>query len=188
MKRILLLFSILTIMAYVSAQTEDYSKYLNSALEKLEAGDCDAAQKYYNVYKELVGKSVASVEVLLSECGGKEKTYKVGDYIKVGDEKYQVAYIRDGGKHGLAVLNKGWQAMSDKKDLYITRKGIPTMEEMKLIYSNRDIVRLYDIYWTCSRNTSSHSYYYYTYDFSTGKITEDDYAKSNGIILLIHRF
>lgn len=187
MKRILLLFSIITIMVYVSAQTEDYSKYLNNALEKLESGECDAAQKYYNVYKELAGKSVASVEVLLAECG-KEPTCKVGDYIKVGDEKYQVAYIRDGGKHGLAVLNKGWQAMSDKKDLYITRKGIPTMEEMKLIYSNRDIVRLYDIYWTCSRNSSSSYYYYYTYDFSTGKITEVDYSNPNGVILLIHRF
>lgn len=187
MKRIILLFSILTIMVYVSAQTEDYSKYLNNALEKLELGDCDAAQKYYNVYKELAGKSVVSVEVLLAECG-KEKTYKVGDYIQVGDEKYQVAYVRDGGKHGLAVLNKSWQDMYDKKDEFITRKGIPTLEEMKLIYSNRDLVRLYDIYWTCSRNNSSSYYMYYTFDFSTGKIAEADFSKAKGIILLIHRF
>ena len=184
MKRIILLFSFLTFMVYVSAQTEDYSKYLNNALEKLELGDCDAAQKYYNVYKELAGKSAISVEVLLAECG-KEQTYKVGDYIKVGDEKYQVAYVRDGGKHGLAVLNKGWQAISDKKDVFITRKGIPTLEEMKLLYANRDLVRLYDIYWTC---TAKEGGYYFTFDFSTGKIANEHFSNVKGVVLLIHRF
>ena len=116
MRRIVLLFSIFTLVACVSAQT-DYSDYLNKALKELEAGNCDAAQKFYDVYKELSGKTVTSVEVLLADCGGKEKTYKVGDFMKVGDEKYQVAYIRDGGKHGLAVLNKGWQSMSGKRDI-----------------------------------------------------------------------
>ena len=186
MKRIVLLFSIFTLVACVSAQT-DYTDYLNKALKELEAGNCDAAQKFYDVYKELSGKTVTSVEVLLADCGGKEKTYKVGDYMKVGDEKYQVAYIRDGGKHGLAVLNKGWQSICGKSDIYITRKGIPTLEEMKLIYSNRDIVRLYDIYWTCTKKENSSSYYF-TYDFSTGKINDEYYDKTKGIILLIHRF
>ena len=176
----------MTIIVCVSAQT-DYTDYLDKALKELETGDCDAAQKFYNVYTELSGKTVTSVEVLLADCG-KEKTYKVGDYIKVGDEKYQVAYIRDGGKHGLAVLNKGWQSMHSNVDTYITRKGIPTLEEMKLIYSNRDIVRLYDIYWTCSRNPSSYSYKYYVCDFSTNTISEADYTRAAGVILLIHRF
>lgn len=186
MKRIVLLFSVLSIAVSVSAQT-NYSEYLDKALKELEDGNCDAAQKFYNVYKELAGKTVTSVEALLADCG-KEETYKVGDYIKVGDQKYQVAYIRDSGKHGLAVLNKGWQSMYDKRDIYITRKGVPTLEEMKLIYSNRDIVRLYDIYWTCSRNDSSNSCYYLTYDFSTNKIVERDYRDTKGVVLLIHRF
>lgn len=185
MKRIVLLFSILSIAVSVSAQT-NYSEYLDKALKELEDGNCDAAQKFYNVYKELVGKTITSVEVLLADCG-KAPTYKVGDYIKVGDEKYQVAYIRDSGKHGLAVLNKGWQSMYGKNDIYITRKGVPTLEEMKLIYSNRDIVRLYDIYWTCTKKDNS-SCYYTVYDFSTGKIDYADYTYSKGIILLIHRF
>ena len=169
-----------------SAQT-DYSHYLDKAMQQLEAGDCDAAQKYYNVYKELSGKTVVSVEVLIGDCG-KEKTYNVGDYIDVGDEKYQVVYIRDGGKHGLAVLNKGWQKLHDLFDLCVTRKGIPTLDEMKLIYSNRDLVRLYDIYWTCSKTNSSSNIFYYTTDFSTGKIEENNYYYPNGIILLIYRF
>lgn len=184
MKRIVLLFSIFTLVACVSAQT-DYSDYLDKALKELEAGDCDAAQKFYNVYTELSGKTVTSVEVLLADCG-KEKTYKVGDYIKVGDEKYQVAYIRDGGKHGLAVLNKGWKALNSNYTDYVTRKGIPTLDEMKLIYANRDIVRLYDIYWTCSKLQSG---YYCTFDFSTGKMNDgSSSSKEEGVILLIHRF
>ncbi len=185
MKKLIVFVLCFMMVSFVIAQSEDYSNYLNSAMNKLEAGDCDAARKYYNVYKELSGKTVASVEELIGDCG-KEKTYKVGDYIKVGAEKYQVAYVRDGGKHGLAVLNKGWQAMYGKIEKFITQKGIPTLEEMKLLYPNRDIVRLYDIYWTCSRNNSSHMYY--TYDFSTGKIEEKNYYYSNGIILLIYRF
>ena len=185
MKRIVLLFSILILVACVVAQT-DYSDYLDKALKELEAGDCDAAQKFYNVYTELSGKKVTSVEVLLSDCG-KEKTYKVGDYIKVGNDRYQVAYIRDGGKHGLAVLNKGWQSLYYDYDIYITRKGIPTLEEMKLIYSNRDIVRLYDIYWTCTAKSDSRNYYSIV-DFATGKIDYAYYQSQKGVILLIHRF
>ncbi len=78
MRRIVLLFSILTITVYVSAQT-DYSDYLNKALKELEAGNCDAAQKFYDVYKELSGKTVTSAEVMRADCGRKEKTYKLGD-------------------------------------------------------------------------------------------------------------
>ncbi|MBO7587408.1 MAG: hypothetical protein J6T13_09580 [Bacteroidales bacterium] len=187
MKRIILLFGVFILNSLTAcfAQT-DYSHYLDKAMQQLEAGDCDAAQKYYNVYKELSGKTVVSVEVLIGDCG-KEKTYNVGDYIDVGDEKYQVVYIRDGGKHGLAVLNKGWQKLYYYFDLYVTRKGIPTLDEMKLIYSNRDVVRLYDIYWTCTPEQNSRTLFF-THDFSTGKITTAHQDSVNGVILLIHRF
>ena len=58
---------------------------------------------------------------------------------------------------------------------------------MKLIYSNRDIVKLYDIYWTCTKKEDSRGYYM-IYDFSTGKIDFAYYEYIEGIILLIHRF
>ncbi len=193
MKQIFLIFSIFCMAVYVTAQT-DYSEYLNTVREKLEAGDCDAAQKYYNVYKELTGKTVTSMEVLLSDCG-KEKTYKVGDYMKVGDEKYQVAYVRDGGKHGIAILNKGWQAIYGNQQLYVTKKGIPTLEELRIIYTNRDVLRLYDTYWTCtldSARTSQSIYaigvYYFNKDFSTGKEESRRLDYDGCGILLIHRF
>jgi hypothetical protein len=124
--------------------------------------------------------------VLLADCG-KAPIYKVGDYIKVGDEKYQVAYIRDGGKHGLAVQNVGWKPINNNKDLYVTRKGVPTLDEMKLIYANRDLVQLYDIYWTCTEKASGNGYYA-TYDFSTGEIDYSYCSYTEGVILLIHRF
>lgn len=185
MKRIILLFSILTSMVYVSAQTEDYSKYLNNALEKLESGDCEAAQKYYNVYKELAGNSVTSVEVLLAECG-KEKTYKVGDYIQVGDEKYQVAYVRDEGKHGLAVLDKGWSRISIEE---IEKKAIPTWDELKQIYVNHNVIGLFDIYWSTKYRRFDYGNQCRALDFSTGKeswfnISRDGKARK----LIIHRF
>ena len=184
MKRIILLFSILTFMVYVSAQTEDYSKYLNNALVKLESGDCDAARKYYNVYKELVGKSVASVEVLLDECGG-EKTYKVGEYIQVGGEKYQVAYVRDEGKHGLAVLDKGWTSISMG---CIERKIIPTWGELKQIYANRDVLGLFDIYWSTNNRSFNYERQCKAMDFSTGKECWIKCKNNKAKELVIHRF
>jgi hypothetical protein len=184
MKRILLLFSILTIMKCVSAQTDDYSKYLNNALEKIELGDCDAAQKYYNVYKELTGKSVASVEVLLAECGI-EPTYKVGDYIEVDREKYQVAYIRDGGKHGLAVLEIGWCSLSTRE---IEKKTIPTWDELNQIYANRDALGLYEIYWSNKNRRFNFETKCKAMDFSTGKDYWFSHRDSRAKKLLIYRF
>lgn len=184
MKRIILLFGLSTFMVYVSAQTEDYSKYLNKAMEKLESGDCDAAQKYYGVYKELAGNSVSSLEVLLSECG-KEPTYKVGDYIKVGDEKYQVAYIRDGGKHGLAVLEMGWCSLSTRE---IEKKTIPTWDELNQIYANRDALGLYEIYWSNKNRRFNFETKCKAMDFSTGKEYWFSHRDSRAKKLLIYRF
>lgn len=62
----------------VNAQS-DYSSYLNKALEKLEAGDCEAGRRFYNVYKELSGKSVLSVEELISDCS-RSAGYKLGHH------------------------------------------------------------------------------------------------------------
>lgn len=71
-KQIILLLLILP-MSLV-AQT-DYSEYLDSTLVNLKKGNCDAAQKFYNVYKELAGDSKPSIEVLIEDCK-KEKQQK----------------------------------------------------------------------------------------------------------------
>lgn len=169
----------------VSAQS-DYSSYLNKALEKLEAGDCEAGRKFYNVYKELSGKSVLSVEELISDCS-RSAGYKLGDIITVGDVKYIVVYIRDNGQHGYAVFDKGWIGLVWTD---ITKKSVPTLQEMKQIYANRDAVRMYDIYWTCTVDeTANRSDYLTCMDFSTG-ITKSFYYTDNNKakVILIHRF
>lgn len=172
-----------------SAQT-DYSNYLNKALEKLDAGDCESAMKNYNVYKELSGKSVSSVEILLKDCN-REKNYSVGETMMVGDDAYIIAYVRDEGKHGLAIHNAGWQALKSDYQKYIVQKGIPTIAEMKMIYSNRDLVGLYDIYWVCDGQCSSCSCdtsCKCALDFSIGEFCSRCPSGKNGVILLIHRF
>ena len=183
-----LLFAVMALMTLgVSAQT-DYSKYLDKVMEKLEEKDCDAAQKLYNVYKDLSGKSASSIEVMITDCqkGPYKDSYNVGDKMKIDGSVYVVAYTRDNGKHGYAVLDQGWKEMTYDQ---VSKKQTPTLAEMKLIYANRDLVRLYDKYWTCTKDAGYSSYYYWTKDFSTGGETSyKNETKNVARLLLIHRF
>lgn len=178
-----------TVILSASAQV-DYSSYLNKALEKLEAGDCESARKSYNVYKELSGKSALSVEELISDCN-QNRTYRLGDVIDLSGKKYIVVYIRDNGKHGYAVCDMGWDYMKREN---ISRKDIPTLPELKQIYANRDAVRMYDIYWTStifvSEKTKESSEHYYYMDFSTGSVNERYFLSNRDVakVLFIHRF
>lgn len=182
-----IIFALLTAISVSLSAQSDYSSYLNKALEKLEAGDCEAGRRFYNVYKELSGKSMLSVEELISDCS-RSAGYKLGDIIEVNNEKYIVVYIRDNGQHGYAVLDKGWDTMKSDN---VTRKDVPTLPELKQIYNNRDAVRMYDIYWTCTEPTSKKNANYYIYmDFSTGATNEAYRTSSVNIakVLYIHRF
>lgn len=67
MKNKLFILAIFALIA-LGAKAQDYSKYLDMALEKLEAGECDKARQYYGVYKEMTGDSKSSIEELLSDC------------------------------------------------------------------------------------------------------------------------
>ena len=186
-RKILFLAFVIMAMIPVCAQT-DYSQYINKTMTKLEEGDCTSATKYYNVYKELSGKSVSSIEVLINECG-KEKRYTVGENITVGDKSYIVAYTRDGGQHGLAVFNTGWKPLDENLQLYVTKRGIPTFDELELIFANRDKIRLYDVYWSCTKaeGTSCSPTCYKFIDFASG---QKDHGCCSRVkcILLIHRF
>ena len=191
MKTKLLISTLCTMMACV-VYAQDYSSYLNKAMEKMEAGDCKGAQNLYNLYKELSGRSMSSVEILLADCN-QETIVSVGDSIVVGNMRYQVAYVRDGGKHGLAIRNMGWKSLDSDYVTNVTRKGVPTLDELNLIYANRDIIRLYDIYWSCTQDSkgSKGQNGYYNYirkDFSTGEESLRENAYSYAIILRIYRF
>lgn len=183
---------ILLLLGTLSLQAQsDPSTYLDKAIGELEVGNCNGALKWYNVYKELAGDRKTSVEALIEDCvNPPEIVYKLGDQIRVGEDTYTVAYIRDSGKHGLAVSDKGWAAItasSTSTQMYIVQKGIPTFDELKLLYQNRDPVRMYDVYWSCTQD-SENSRYYKTMDFSTGVIDSKIGYQPNAIILLIYRF
>lgn len=201
------IFSILFTIFSISciAQTDSLF-YLNKAMSKLEAGDCEAARKYYKVYKEVYNgnKPIQSIEVLLEECT--KDTFAVGETIMKDGRKYIVAYTRDGGKHGFAVSNEGWYHLDDYKYYYgtdkygatkyeyystvIERRGIPTLDELKEIYKNRDKLRLYDIYWSCTEipKKGYDHYKYKLYDFSSGIVIEGFASKKQAVVLLIYRF
>lgn len=83
-------------------------------------------------------------------------------------------------------MDEGWTTMSYDN---VTRKDVPTLYELKQIFNNRDVVRMYNIYWTCTESDKK-SDYYVCMDFSTG-ITKDGYRRGStefAKVLLIHRF
>lgn len=179
---------------YGKAQT-DYTKYLNDALKCLEEGNCEKAQRWYNVYVDLTNDKKPSVKEMIEDCINeqmKDKVYAVGDIMMVDSVAYTVAYVRDGGKHGLAVLDQGWGKISSRYSFYVKQKNLPTVDELNQIYSNRDIVRLYRIYWTCTEGVDGHGHqsnsYYIAKDFSTGQQMSfyDDSEKA--FLLIVHRF
>ena len=73
MKKVSIVGFILVSIAFnVNAQTDD-STYLNKTIERLEAGDCQGAQRFYNVYKELSNRSVKYLEKSIDECFNQQK-------------------------------------------------------------------------------------------------------------------
>ena len=189
MKQIFLLFCMTFMVASVSAQT-DYSEYLNKAMEKLEAGDCNAARKFYSVYKELTGKTVNSVEDLITDC---KKELHLGDIIDVNGEQYIVAYLMDNNKHGFAIRDMGIHGL-----MYYSRtssimyqltivdylRSLPSIEEMRIIYKNNGNIGLTGEYWTRSVYSTNN---FYLMDLRTGKEYYSVGTNENGV-LLIHRF
>ena len=145
--RILTLALFATIASCAYAQTEN-PNYLSKAMASLESGDCKSAQMFYNVYKELEGKTVSSLEVIIADCIAKSdtsKTYIVGDRLEVNNEVYKVAYVENGGKHGFAVKEMGSGPL---KPEYIQEQKIPTWSEFNLIKANNSTLKLDGQYWT----------------------------------------
>lgn len=214
MKKRIIFIIMLTLVALTNYAQTDPTTYLNWTRERLEVGDCEGAQKWYNVYTRTTGNRNMSVETAIQNCFN--NTHKIGDQIRVGNNTYTVAYIRDGGKHGLAVLIKGRGRLSEDENTYITQKGIPNFDELKLIYQNKDVLGLYGVYWSCTEDVASSRYvekvlqtetfedatatgtisislncyvkYYYRLNFSTGKFDSDRYDADHAVVLLVHRF
>jgi len=179
-----LLFALLaTVALSVSAQSNTYSEYLNKALSSSEKGDCETARKYYNVYKELSGKTSPSVEVLIQDCEPVSKHYAINDKITMDGYIYRVAYTEDNGTHGFAIYELGSGPLTD--DLIKNRK-VPTLSEMILIARNAERLNLVTTlyYWTLDKYNSDNNY---VYRFSTNSKDWNPKSYSYGRIL-IYRF
>lgn len=175
--KLLIIATFAMVACMVYAQTDDFS-YLNKAMEKLEAGDCKSALTNYNIYKDLSGKSVPSVEALIAECD-KDRVYAIGEAMIVEGKEYKVAYIRDDGKHGFAVRDLGWEEVKGYRPI-----SIPTLKELREVYKNRDKLKFYDIYWS----SKGDEYYNTVKNFSTGREYRIWRSDKDAKLLLIHRF
>lgn len=184
-------FALFVLMLSFTPQTlwaqDDYNFYLQKAQQRIDEGDCAGAQKNYNVYKELSGKTLASFEVLIEDCIA-ENRFRIGDKIDVDGEYYIIAYLTENKQHGFAIKDEGMDNLCNPKTLgFIRNNNIPSLGELEIIYKNNDKIGLTAVYWTKSLYAVSSYDFYYTINFLTGKKVPSDQRNTNGI-LLIHRF
>lgn len=59
---------LLSLSTTLSFAQSDYSKDLNTAIEKLADGDCDGAQTYYNIYKGITDDAKPYLEKQINDC------------------------------------------------------------------------------------------------------------------------
>lgn len=67
----------------ISAQTSDYTSYLSKARECITSGNCEAAQRNYNVYKDLSGKVDYKLEEAIRDCKN-SKSSSLAEYVDLG--------------------------------------------------------------------------------------------------------
>lgn len=184
-----ILLAIFAMLALIVNAQFDYSSYLNKTLEKLESGDCESAQKFYNVYKDLSGETKPSVQALIDNCNQENKC-RIGGKIIVDGEEYTIAHLVGNKNHGFAIRDIGVISLCVPSTLeYLKKQMIPSLDEMKIIYNNNDNLGFTGKYWTSSvYGYQDRGYtYFYLFDFLTGKqyyaSQQNDYN-----VLLIHRF
>ena len=165
----LVFFAVFTLKAIAQS---DPSEYLNLTLENLKAGDCLAAQRFYNVYQTMTGESISYIEKAISDCQPppKKRTYYIGDDAIdfVGEEGFKIAYLDSSRKHGFAIKISGRGGWPNK--------SAPSLDDCKILYNNRRSLGLSGEYWTKDPVPFWGFLDFYTYDFSKGK----RHARSGG--------
>lgn len=188
MKTKFILFTILIFnVCFVCAQS-DYSSYLNKALEKLEAGDCASARKFYNVYTDLTGESKKSIEAMIAECGskivGQKSSYRINDKLVIDGKIYRVAHTEDKGTHGFAICDMGSGPITDEM---INSRKLPTKSEFEIIIKIIKKLKLAKANYWISDRCSNDRCEYFAYGYSSWSSRCDSINYSHGI-LLIYRF
>ena len=191
MKTRILLLSFMTFVSINIVAQSDYSSYLDDAMSKIKAGECESARKYYNVYKEMSGKSSPSVEALLIDCENSavktdSNRHYINEKIKIGEFLYRVAYVEDEGQHGFAIYDYGSSKLTSK---LIKNRLVPTRSEMQIISSNAHLLNLKTklYYWTLDKRDNDCGSRYFIVELSTLD-TKYDYTTNYNSLLLIHRF
>ena len=82
MKRLFLIITLIATIGFEAKGQSNPQDYLDMAKEKLEAGDCAAAQRNYNVYKELTGSRNITLEEAINRC--KQDKTAVSKYVPKG--------------------------------------------------------------------------------------------------------
>lgn len=85
-----LLFAFCVLFVCNLAAQSDYSSYLDQSMDELGKGNCEGAQKWYNVYKELSGETKSSVQTLIDDCKAEKlkQSEKKRSKIDVMDNSY----------------------------------------------------------------------------------------------------
>ena len=178
----LVLFAMVANMA--NAQS-DYSNYLDESLSEISKGNCEGAQKLYNVYKEMSGSEKPSVQILIDDCNKKNdenRLYKINDKIEKEGKIYKVAHIEDKGRHGFAICDMGGGSITNDM---ITNRQLPTRSELKIILRNRRKINVTSgKYWTMDQSESGHYFYW---DNGWSDWFSGSQSDSHGI-LLMYRF
>lgn len=192
----------------------DYSEYINKAIEKLEAGDCVAAQKFYNMYKELSGQTSSNLEKRLIDCLKEDKqTYHIGDimpmtyhqnvkftYLSGKEEnkefknqyKGRIAFLEDGGEHGFAVYYIGPGHLTQTvefggKVVHSLPWPVPSLSEFQLMMPNIDILGIKEgeEFWTSSSNDAqNYRCIKFIQDNKTTYTYRDKDKENSGILIL----
>ncbi|MCR4665220.1 MAG: hypothetical protein K5660_07630 [Paludibacteraceae bacterium] len=192
MKTERIIFVLFAMFALTINAQSDYSSYLNKAMEKLEAGDCESAQKFYNVYKDLSGEQKPSVQVLIDDC--KEaavKKYAIGERIKFKGYTFKVAYLEPSKEHGFAICDNGYSKHLYSSQMFLLEDAhLITLSELNRIIPNKNFLQLSGNYWTSTVAKTSSNIYdirYYVKNIETGKeLSVDCSDEKNGRYYLLY--
>lgn len=136
-----------------------------------------------------VAQELASSIGLYSSAQVVEREYSIGDIYYDKNNKpvgttgdyYRVGFLDGTKKHGIAFRIVGGKRKWPQRFDSGLGGNVPTIRQMQLLRTNRDLLGLYGEYWSCDKGPSTTEKYYNikAYDFFSGRITDRHSASSN---------